>query len=257
MNDSTIFCPFTFDYADLLHNSITLMLHQINAIAFWTFIFSEANTNVLFLITSILYTRALFIKFRQTLTIISTLTIPHCILLPSRWWSERKLLKEFRRHYTLTLGYFFAGNRHFGRLFLVLLSAHCPVNVFLVVVLIHSGQAIPAPNRFFITAFVLYQFTTIFGVHLMFASAIRVIYRPRRILCRIVAENGVARRAVLNRVTGMSEKGLINLSLLVHSFPADKQRQVGFTYGPLGQVTVGAFARYVLLYGKFLLITYK
>ena len=244
----------------MLHNFTTLLLHQVNAIAFWTQFFSLANTNVLFLITSLLYTRALYIKFSQTVTIISTQKIPHSsiLLLPARWWSERKLLREFRRHYTLTLGYFFAGNRHFGRLFLVLLCAHCPVNVFLVVVLIHSGQAISAPNRFFITAFVLYQFFSIFGVHLVFASAIRVIYRPRRILCKIVAESGVARRTVLNgRVNGISVKGLVSLSLLVHSFPAEKRGQIGFTYGSFGKVTVAAFARYVLLYGKFLLITHK
>ncbi len=223
----------------------------MNAIAFWTVLFSVANTNVLFLITSMLFTRALYIKFSQTLTIISTLNCRG-----GRRWTERKLLWEFRRHYTSTLGYFFAGNRHFGRIFLALLGAHCPDNVFMVVVLLHSGghTLLPAHSRFFLTAFVLYQFCSIFGIHLMFTLAVKVIFRPRRRLCLIMAESGLVRKGQKGIFSG---KGLISLSLLVYSFPAERRLQVGFTYGPFGQVTMGTFAKYVLLYGKFLLITHK
>ena len=34
-------------------------------------------------------------------------------------------------------------------------------------------------------------------------------------------------------------------------------RQFGITYGPCGLVTLNTFARFVALFGKFLLITYK
>ncbi len=159
----------------------------------------------------------------------------------------------------------------------MLVCAHCPANIFAVVVLLVLPGNISRPySRHFILSLVLYQGVSLFGVHLLFARAIKVLYRPRRVLCSILArssgclkllkklkEKRESKKEISNRANkAMSTSGLFSrahftLGLLVHSFATDVRGLIGFTYGPFGQVTVSAFVRYVLLYGKFLLITHK
>lgn len=236
---------FSVDYYDLLTNIVTLQLHTLNATSFWVYGFSIGNTNVFFLISSMIYIKMLFTKIKQVTPTIYTQETP---------LTERKL-NYFRYHYTTTLVYFFAGNRHFGCLFLALLLAHCPSNVFMVVAFLHGR--VPPNGHLFIGTFMFYQFFNIFGMHLLFASAIKVIYKPRRFLCNLMATGTGKNYSKKFGSRVVNSRKQLSLSLIIHSFPSDKHNQISFTYGPFGQVTMGAFTKYVLLYVKFLLITHK
>ena len=238
--------------ASYLDHLFTVLLHLPNAVAYWASITSISSTNCHLVISSVLFIRALFTKLRQLLAAISGHHSP--IERERGNWSDRKLA-FFRRHYTGTLKLFFAGNGHFGRLLLGLIFAHCPANVFMMALLMHGK--VPGHSRPFIITISVYQCASIFGMHLIFAQAIRVLYRPRRVLCAVVAQRGHKGRGSFRAPESTLRRGHLSLSLLVHSFATDARGLIGFTYGPFGRVTMTSFTKYVLLYVKFLLITSK
>lgn len=226
---------------DLFTNFVTLLKHLVNSISTWTYFYTVGNINVLFLIFTLIYTRVILIKFKQVTSTISTLHSQSLIL------NEQKFT-YFRRHYISTLEYFFAGNSQFGSIFLSLLLANCPSNVFMVVVL-WNEKTISTHSQFFLITFVAYEITVIFGLHLIFATASKVIYAPKQILCNFIVKKQNFKK--------LNNKNFVSINLFVQTFSTKKTKQIGFTYGPFGHVTLGAFTKFVLIYIKFLLITHK
>src|SRR5699024_4574289 len=93
----------------------------------------------------------------------------------------------FAAKYTQTLVCFFHGNRHFGRLFLALLLAHCPSNVCFLMWVIHDQ--VKGMRKIFVASFFFYGLLIIFGLHLILSVCSNVIHKPSKRLLHLMAKN--------------------------------------------------------------------
>ncbi|KAH9407989.1 hypothetical protein TYRP_011641 [Tyrophagus putrescentiae] len=250
-------------------NLRTLALHLFNSVAFWTAFYTLTCTGRFFILTSVVFIRILQLKIRQLNGLLAEMIL-------SKSGSQQlnsQRLAFYKRHFLQTLGTFFQGRRQLSRLFLALLLANCPSNVWMINWIFH-GQVEGTAHQLFILGFIFYQAVAIFGYHLLYASTSRCLHSSARLLLSLMAQNGSTdeeyfylshpnlRRKYRRRSTDRQRKSSLSVQMTLHSlisaFHVALPARYGFTYGAnFGLVTLSAFTRYVLLYGKFLLITHK
>ena len=148
----------------------------------------------------------------------------------SRFGFSEQRIAYFAAKYTQTMVCFFHGNRHFGRLFLALLLAHCPSNVCFLMWIVHG--LVKGFSQIFIASFFFFQTLAIFGVHLMFALCIKVIHKPANDLFHLMASSKTKRNKSLR-----SKLKLHNMIMAIHT-----KNRYGFTYANFGLVTLKAFS---------------
>ena len=168
-----------------------------------------------------------------------------------------------------------ANTRFYGPIFLVFIVVNVPISLRLLIWTLFtdgSSSSLGFLHRFAMLTFVLSEMIGIFGVHFMLTLYSKRIHRPAKValfshlvragsccyLDKKEEENSSksskesSKRSCRTVTTLRNRFKFAWLIAVLHT-----SRQFGITYGPCGLVTLNTFARFVALFGKFLLITYK
>ena len=132
----------------------------------------------------------------------------------------------------------------FGRAILAFFTFMTPINILYVVYILFIELTFI--QRLIIAFFIVGEGLGIFLIHFTMAKYSKQIHKPGKILLCKLARNQHSNLNIVSRIR------FVNLIGLLHT-----QRQYGITYGPLGLITMNTFAKFMILYGKFVLITYK
>lgn len=233
---------YHFYQHSLSYNPLVLLIlfvfHLICAILLWTFFFGFANVCTIVFTSSTTLVYMFFIKMHQ-----------NYLALAKIQTHGKKLyrLNRFHVHHIQSLEIFFMTNRLYGKLFFTALLTFYPVNTQMIAWMI-TGY-VTGLNRAFISLFIIHEFYCIFAVHLFLAKCTKVIHRPSVLLLNLMANSRFSKNG--NKLSSAQMK----LSNLIYAFHSVKR--YGFTYGSFGLITMAAFAKYLMQYGKFLMISYK
>lgn len=141
---------------------------------------------------------------------------------------------------------FFRLNAMYGRLFLSGLVAMVPISTRMIIWIL-SGQ-VTRPNSAFLLLYIVHECYCIFGIHLFLALCSTTIHRPAGELMHLMVVN----RHRLGRL-----RARLQLSHLIFALHVPWPQRYGFMYGQVGLVTMAAFARYLMMYGRYMIITYR
>ncbi len=164
-----------------------------------------------------------------------------------------------------------ANTRFYGPIFLVFIVVNVPISLRLLIWTLFTDGSSPSLgflHRFAMLIFVLSEMIGIFGVHFMLTLYSKRIHRPAKValFSHLVRADDSQFNEVENfsKNSKESSKGSRRTVTTRNRFKfawliavLHTSRQFGITYGPCGLVTLNTFARFVALFGKFLLITYK
>ena len=168
-------------------------------------------------------------------------------------WSR---FSRYRRRFTLSLIFFFRVNAAYGRLFLVCFAALCPVNV-LINVGLANGMVV---SSHFVLFFNVHQFLFVFVIHYLLTRCTSHIHRTKELFTGIVRENvdESGNESGSGKSGGGHNRSRLSMALHLWAFHCwqDKGRY-GCTYGSIALISVATFARFLMLYGKLLMMTSK
>ncbi len=167
-----------------------------------------------------------------------------------------------------------ANTRFYGSLFLVFIVVNVPISMRLLIwALFPESSSLGLLYRLVMLTFVLSEMIGIFGVHFMLTLYSKRIHRPAKVVLfshLVRADDSYLNEEEEEENSSKSSKESSKRSCRVVTTPLRNRfkfawliavlhtsRQFGITYGPCGLVTLNTFARFVALFGKFLLITYK
>lgn len=160
----------------------------------------------------------------------------------------------YRRKSIAALSLFFATNKMYGRLFFATLFCFYPVNAKMTMWMVQAN--LKAENNFIVAFFSVYQMVCIFAAHLVLTRTTPAIHKPSKLLFTIMVRNQ-------HRIANFRLKLQLSNDILATSHLCDKtdkkcaRNRYGSQYGRFGLVSLSSFFKYVLLWSKFVMISYK
>lgn len=157
------------------------------------------------------------------------------------------------------------GNTNFNGHFVVFLAANLPINAALCM-WITLGQ-LQGERAIFGAAISAYQVVAIFGLHYALTLPAKLLHRPTKFLFHLMASTShkahvkrvtPTRKIELPRIGDLRDlKSLFRLNLLIGALHVPAKRRFGMTYMGLGLITLTSFVKSLMVYGKFLIFSYK
>ncbi len=202
--------------------------------------------------------------------------------------SKSQLVYRFyRREIVAVLRLFSEYNALYGRLFTVFILFNLPLSCyFLVLLLFNSSEPLPLLSQAYLGSYSVLQVVVLFAVHLYFTQFIRRFEAPTYLLMRHSGRQRQVGRAHRRDDAGKHLQLTLQVANSVQTLLTT--RPVGMTYDRFGLVTLRAFvavrlinnrflcacinrnrfnrfflvfyftfSQFLLLYGKFILITFK
>lgn len=160
----------------------------------------------------------------------------------------------YRTKNILALSLFFSTNKMYGRLFFATLFCFYPVNAKMTMWMVQAK--LKAENNFFVAFFSIYQMVLIFAAHLVLTRTTPAIQKPSKLLFTMMVRNQ-------HRIANFRLKLQLSNDIFATSHFCDKtakrcaRNRYGCHYGRFGLVSLSSFYKYVLLWGKFVMISYK
>lgn len=227
---------FNFNYIQLLG---ILFCHIHNGIAFFVYFFNLMHTCSLGMSSAGIYVKIISIKLNQIFAHLKRINTKLA-------YRKLKYLQFEKVHYHMTtaLVSFFYGDQMFGRLFLTFILVNAPISCILFSWIVH--KQVEEDRKLYIYIVLAYQFIGSFGVHLFMSFITRNIHRIGKCLIQMVARRQGAFRK------GKTLIRLSHLSMALHT-----TTQYGFHYATFGLVTINNFVKYLLIYAKVIMISYK
>lgn len=229
-----------------------MILFTFNFVAQWIFLYSVLANIILAMSTALIFLKVIQIKFdqlyRKLLENVSN----------KRNRKSFQWFRTFHRNHYHTLGLFFTGNSIYGHLFSLYLVIHGLLNVAFVMLLTNAGhRSISLFRQALILAFVVDEFNVIFGVHLILSLITRCLHRHGKVLYSWTSVEASEQAVHHPR----KQKTLLTIGdrLKVAGVVANlvTRRPYSFTYSTCGVISLQNFARYLVFYCKFLMITHK
>lgn len=161
---------------------------------------------------------------------------------------------DYRERHISALSLFFAANKMFGRLFFSILFCFYPINARMTMWLVHGNLKIG--KNLVVGFFSVYQMLTIFGAHLVLTSTTPAIHKPSKLLFTMMARNQ-------HKVANFRLKLRLSHDVFATSHFCDlinwkcAKNRFGCNYGRFGLVSLSSFFKYLLLYSKFVMISWK
>lgn len=217
-----------------------LIWHILMAAGYWLYFYSLAHVFTLSFSISTALITMFNGRMRQNCAILAQLNRKRS----TRYRFSASTYYDFRRKLIETIGFFFAANRMHGKLFFAALVVFCPAQCLLTMWLL-LGK-VPKKQVPAIHFFNLYEFNFIFIIHLLLALVSRNFHRPGRELLSLMAGS-------TTRMGNLRARLRLRLDIdwmVTH-------RKYGFNYGSFGLISLNAFSKYVLPYGKVMMITFK
>ncbi|KAH9390639.1 hypothetical protein TYRP_022875 [Tyrophagus putrescentiae] len=219
----------SLNHVDQFNNMI---LFTFNFVAQWIFLYSVLANIILAMSTALIFLK----RNRKSF----------------QWF------RTFHRNHYHTLGFFFTGNFIYGHLFSLYLVIHGLLNVAFVMLLTNAGhRSISLFRQALILAFVVDEFNVIFGVHLILSLITRCLHRHGKVLYSWTSVEASEQAVHHPR----KQKTLLTIGdrLKVAGVVANlvTRRPYSFTYSTCGVISLQNFARYLVFYCKFLMITHK
>lgn len=152
-----------------------------------------------------------------------------------------------------------ANNLFYRKIFFIFIVSNVPISHRLILWTFFATM-MPV-QRLFMLFFSLAQMFGLFLVHFMLTFYSGRIHRPGKVLLYGIlvkadyVDDGKPQDGEKRQLTKVSLKNRVKFAWLISVLHTNAK--FGITYGPCGLVTLNTFARFVILYLKFLLITYK
>lgn len=225
---------------------IFLLLHIFLAILTFHLYINFSNIFALKYACSSSFLGIFYIRYKQILALLCI--TKHKLQHNLERFQVSKVLSIHRQIIT-SLVFFCQINRMYGRLFFSSLVVFCPINAIFTTWILHG---LVAADKFFVVIFfILYGLNFCFLLHLLLAYFTKLIHQPALILLALSLANTQrkhTRNKTLSRFT-------LKLSLAFQALHTTNP--YGFTYSSFGLISLMAFAKYLQLYSKFLMFTFK
>lgn len=167
----------------------------------------------------------------------------------------------YRLHLAIVGNLFYictSNSKFYGQIFFLFIVVNVPLNLRLNLWFVLAPLS--GVQRLFLLAFIVSQMVGIFGVHFILTIYSERIHRPAKVVlfghlvragCTLIYS--VREKYISSRKVSTSSR--IKFAWIISLLHTNNK--FGITYGLFGLVTLNTFARFVILFGKFLLITYK
>lgn len=151
-----------------------------------------------------------------------------------------------------------ANSALFRKVFFLFIVVNVPINLRLLLVAVFADG--PRLQRLFLLAFIVGQMVGTFLVHFILAFYSKRVHRPAKVLLygHLVRAPDYSFLQVSKKAkakVGVDLRTRVTFAWIISVLHTTNQ--FGITYGSCGLVTMSTFAKFVILFGKFLLITYK
>ncbi len=208
-------------------------------ILYWTFFIVVCHVTTIYFSMCCAIIYVLFIKLRQNGAVLEAI------------YRTKNLskYKSFRKLHVSTWSLLFQANKCFGKMFLVCLLAFCPISAVLTI-LLTTTDTINATQMPFIVGFIAYENIFVFAVHLILTLCSQRLHSTGQTLLRLMH---LGRRKKMTK----GRHFRIKLQLMADISAVVTERKIGFTYGAYGLISLYAFSKYIMLYGKALMLSRK
>lgn len=207
-----------------------LFFHFFFMVSFFGFIIPFCHVFTLSNIILTTYLKCLFLKSKLNITIL------RCALRQTDW----SLLHSFKKAQVQLLQLVAQANLYASKMLIVYLFLNVPMNTYVVNLYVHNH--VTGKNILFLGALALSQFNGIMGIHLFAAMLSSSIHKPAKFLLPIACKV----KSVLK----------IQVSFLVEIWHT--KNLYGLTYGKnMGLISTKAFYKYLFIYSKLLIYSYK
>ncbi|KAH9405728.1 hypothetical protein TYRP_014022 [Tyrophagus putrescentiae] len=217
---NTLYCRHFEAVLTSVYGIASILVHLLQVVAFSVFIYGFAHICTLGAVHAVAQLLNLYVKCNHNFRYL--FYIRHSFL-----WTHLYVYKIYAVQTVRFVGRF---NGHMAKLFLAYLLINCPINVWMVMLLlqghVHGMQA------FFFVCLILPQFGTIFALHYVAANFGRHFHKPARLLITIYLAN-------LNKIGHLRAR--MTLSGLIQTFHC--RRRYGLTYGNIALITFKTFTK--------------
>ena len=139
------------------------------------------------------------------------------------------------------------GNKQYGNIFCVFFIVNTPISLQIIYWLLF--HRLKFAQFIGILGIAIFQTVGIIGCHLMLTFYSKSIHKPTTLMYSHLIRRQCKSEPNLKPIIQFK---FIYLIYMLHTV-----RRYGITYGPFGLATMETFAKFLILYGKFLMITYK
>ncbi|KAH9407886.1 hypothetical protein TYRP_011534 [Tyrophagus putrescentiae] len=239
-------------YSQLSQLPLLFAFHCLAGVTYAVFFLNLTHIFTLYFATSATLIAILYLQLKQMITFLKN---------SQKHQHFSSQFSHFQRRYaqaTVLLGEI---NQATNGCFLAFLLVAFPLNATFLSWLIR-GQV---EHPFFIGAFALYQYVVIMLIHLALTVIIGLVEAPGKVLksapvlfqeaVQTKDENEALRRHRKRMTISATVRTKLRLALQI--FAIDSKRKLGFTYGPIGLISLAAFVRFLILYSKTAMIIYK
>lgn len=220
-------------YLKLLYNIIQHLT------GFWVIFYLLSYASIIALITSIgfIQLNILIFKLKQMFVYLKT----------ARSFTIAKFT-FYRKWQVEVLQYFSEFNRMYGWIFAVFLLFNCPVNVYFVSILVYNNnESTSLLGSLYMTTYTVLQLFSLFILHWYLITISDHFHKPILLLLRL---------SIFHRQKFKNFIFKIKVDNFIAAF-YPKDNLYGVTYARFGRVTMQTFVKFLLLWCKFLMITYK
>ncbi len=238
---------------------LLIAYHSLAGTAFAALFLNLAHIFTIYYAISATLIAILYLQLKQMITFLQ-----RSILISQKQHFSSSQFAHFQRRYAQAIVLLGEINQACNGCFLAFLLVAFPLNATFLSWLI-GGQVKSLLSQLFIGSFIVYQWVVIMLIHLALTVIIGLVDAPGKVLksapvlfqeaVQTKDENEALRRHRKRMTISATVRTKLRLALQI--FAIDSRRKLGFTYGPIGLISLAAFVRFLILYSKTAMIIYK
>ncbi|KAH9398863.1 hypothetical protein TYRP_018676 [Tyrophagus putrescentiae] len=218
-----------------------LLIFLLNITKWNLFLTLFAYSNAIIGVSVLTALKAILIRFQQNERL--AVAIAQFDPLQS---SNRSVFAQFTRNDIQNFEILFTLNRTFGRLFLNYFLVNVPISAYVLVILLFGPTDLVV--KLFLAAFVTQQIVVIFMTHFAFAMLSNRAHRASGHLLSLMANQQDHRIGFFRCRFTLFFQTIVRLHTT---------KKYGISYGAIMLITMTSFTRFLLYYGKLLIMSYK